>query len=59
MNTIHVFKNEQFGGIRAADIDSEPWFVGKDVTEALGYSKHVDPEDKRGRVSRPPPVSRK
>lgn len=34
-------------------IDDEPWFVGKDVTEALGYSnsrdalaKRVDTEDK-------------
>ena len=35
--------------------DGEPWFVGKDVATALGYSnvrdaiaKHVDEDDKRG-----------
>ena len=34
-------------------IDNEPWMVGKDVADALGYvdtadaiKKHVDPEDK-------------
>lgn len=39
--------------IRAIQIDGEPWFVGKDVAEILGYSqtaqairKHVDEEDK-------------
>ena len=42
--------------VRAIAIDGEPWFVGKDVAEALGYGKgnsitnavtnHVDDEDK-------------
>lgn len=48
----------QFEGhdVRAIAIDGEPWFVGKDVAEALGYGKgksitnavtnHVDDEDK-------------
>lgn len=50
---IQIFKNEQFGQIRTLMKDGEPWFVGKDVTEVLGYanpseaiSDHVDDEDK-------------
>lgn len=50
MNEIN---NEDFGKVRAVMIDNEPWFIGKDVAEALGYSnsrdalaKRVDDEDK-------------
>lgn len=50
---IKIFKNPQFGAIRTTEKDGEPWFVGKDVAEALGYEradnairKHVDEEDK-------------
>lgn len=39
--------------VRTVIKDSEPWFVGKDIAEILGYSnssdalgRHVDPEDK-------------
>lgn len=53
-NSLRVFDNEEFGTIRTVIIDGEPWFVGKDVAEALGYtnprdalSKHVDDEDKK------------
>ena len=53
MNDLQVFNNPEFGEIRAVEIDGEPWFVGKDVAAALGYSdtaqavrKHVDDEDK-------------
>lgn len=52
-NEIRIFENEQFGKVRTLLIDSQPWFVGKDVGKALGYSntrdalsKHVDAEDK-------------
>lgn len=52
---ITFFRNQEFGVIRAVEIDGEPWFVGKDVAERLGYSvarkaiyDHVDEEDKRG-----------
>lgn len=52
-NLPKIFENEQFGKIRALDIDGEPWFVGKDMAFALGYkdtkaalSDHVDPEDR-------------
>lgn len=53
MNDIKVFSNPEFGSIRTLEINREPYFVGKDVTEALGYSNtrkaladHVDEEDK-------------
>lgn len=53
MNEITVFNNENFGEVRTVRIDDEPWFVGKDVAEILGYSntrdallRHVDDEDK-------------
>ena len=50
---IKIFENEEFGKVRTVVKDGEPWFVGKDVAECLGYSKprnainaHVDNEDK-------------
>lgn len=50
---ITFFRNQEFGVIRAVEIDGEPWFVGKDVAERLGYTdtaqavrKHIDDEDK-------------
>ena len=53
MNKLQVFENEEFGKVRALTIDNEPWFVGKDVAEILGYTNpskaladHVDKEDK-------------
>ena len=52
-NEIQVFNNANFGQVRSMLIDGEPWFVGKDVAEALGYAKpenaisiHIDDEDK-------------
>ncbi|MEG1433827.1 BRO-N domain-containing protein [Eubacterium sp.] len=52
-NNLRVFENAEFGEVRSLLIDSEPWFVGRDVAEALGYAKpenaiacHVDKEDK-------------
>lgn len=48
-----VFENAEFGKVRTIMIDGEPWFVGKDVAESLGYSNaskavmtHVDDDDK-------------
>lgn len=53
MNEMQVFEHPAFGEVRTVSIDGEPWFVGKDVAERLGYSntndaliRHVDPEDK-------------
>ena len=53
---VTVFKNlvhPEFGELRTVEIDGEPWFVGKDVATALGYSntrdalsRHIDNEDK-------------
>ena len=53
---VTVFKNlvhPEFGELRTVEIDGEPWFVGKDVAAALGYSntrdalsRHIDNEDK-------------
>ena len=36
-NEIILFKHEEFGEIRTLNINGEPWFVGKDVAEKLGY----------------------
>jgi prophage antirepressor-like protein len=53
MNELQTFSNSEFGNIRSLTIDDEPWFVGKDVALALGYSNtakaikdHIDNEDK-------------
>lgn len=53
MKKLEIFQNKSFGLIRTLAINNEPWFVGKDVAEILGYAKpenaianHVDEEDK-------------
>lgn len=53
MNNLMTFENENFGAVRVVEIDGAPWFVGKDVAKALGYSNtskavivHVDDDDK-------------
>lgn len=55
MDELQVFKNQEFGSVRTLVINSEPWFVGKDVAENLGYrngsrdiNRHVDEEDRMG-----------
>ena len=52
-NAIKIFENEEFGSVRTMEINGEPYFVGKDVAEILGYANtskalidHVDDEDK-------------
>lgn len=54
MNNIQIFNNTEFGAVRTMVIDNEPWLVGKDVAEALGFKNsrdailtHVDKEDRR------------
>ncbi len=54
VDEMQVFKNLEFGQVRVAEIDGEPWFVGKDIAEILGYENatkairdHVDEEDRR------------
>ena len=51
-NKMQVFTNSEFGEVRTLTIDNEPWFVGKDIAEVLGYERstkairdHVDDED--------------
>lgn len=53
-NDVMTFNSAEFGNVRTVIIDGEPWFVGKDVADSLGYSNsrkalsdHVDDEDKR------------
>ena len=54
MNELKIFENAEFGQVRTVTIDSEPWFAGFDVADALGYknqsdaiAKHVEDEDKQ------------
>jgi prophage antirepressor-like protein len=54
MNDLQIFENPEFGQVRTVERDGQPWLVGKDVAEALGYKntkdaleRHVDDEDKR------------
>lgn len=51
---IQIFENKEFGKLRTVEIDNEPWFVGRDIANALGYSNpskavitHVDIDDKQ------------
>ena len=53
MAAIKIWENPEFGELRIVDMNGEPWMVGKDVAQALGYQNaskalndHVDPEDK-------------
>lgn len=58
MNELQIFKNKDFGEVRVIAINDEPWFVGKDVADNLGYVNtrkaiidHVDTEDKTDGVT--------
>lgn len=53
MNRVKIFNSEEFGDVRTVTINGDPWFVGKDVAAALGFtnprdaiSTHVFDEDK-------------
>lgn len=39
MNNLQIFNSPDFGQIRIIQQNGEPWFVGKDVAQALGYSQ--------------------
>ena len=50
---LQIFQNAEFGSVRSTMIGGEPFFVGKDVAEILGYADpneaiamHVDEDDK-------------
>ena len=54
MEELTVFRNNEFGEVRVVAIDGEPWFVGKDVSDILGYqngsrdiNRHVDNDDRQ------------
>ena len=56
---VTLFTNDKFGTVRTTVINGEPWFVGKDVADILGYKNpseaiqdHVDKEDKFIRSAR-------
>ena len=51
--TIITKENEMFGTLRVIIMNEEPWFIGKDVSEKLGYAepnksitRHVDEDDR-------------
>ncbi len=53
MSELKIFESPEFGTVRTVTVSGEPWLVGKDVAEALGYSNprkaisdHVDAEDR-------------
>ena len=52
-NEVKIFENEEFGSVRTLEINGKPYFVGKDVTDILGYqngsrdiNRHVDEDDR-------------
>ena len=54
MNEIKIFDNPEFGKVRTMEINGEPYFVGKDIAEILGYqngsrdvNRHTDEEDRQ------------
>lgn len=53
MNELKIFENPEFGKVRTLEINGEPYFVGKDVADILGYqngsrdvNRHIDDEDR-------------
>ena len=58
MSELQVFNNAEFGSVRSLMVNGEPYFVGKDFAEILGYSNsrkalldHVDEDDKTDGVT--------
>ena len=54
MSELQVFNNAEFGSVRSLMVNGEPYFVGKDVADILGYqngsrdvNRHVDEEDRQ------------
>lgn len=42
MNELKVFENPEFGRVRTVSVDNEPWFLAKDVCDALSIAtNHV------------------
>ena len=52
-NEVKIFENEEFGKVRTVEINGEPYFIGKDIADTLGYqngsrdiNRHVDEDDR-------------
>lgn len=52
-NKLEIYNNIEFGTVRTLIIKNEPWFVGRDVCNILGYANaskaiadHIDNDDK-------------
>lgn len=57
-NKLEIYNNIEFGTVRTLIIKNEPWFVGRDVCNILGYANprkaiidHIDTEDKTDGVT--------
>lgn len=56
MKKLQIFESDEFGKIRTATIDDEPWFVAKDISDKLGYAqtsnmmKRIDEEDSKSSI---------
>lgn len=57
MQDLMQFQSDQFGVLRTQVINDDPWFVGKDIADALGYrngsrdiNRHVDERDRCKRM---------
>ena len=53
-NEVKIFENKEFGKVRTVEVNGEPYFVGKDIADTLGYqngsrdiNRHVDEDDRR------------
>mgnify|MGYP001434326212 CR=1 FL=1 len=53
MEGLQIFTSPEFGQIKAIEVDGRPYFLGKEVADALGYqngsrdiNRHVDNEDR-------------
>ena len=42
MNEIKIFENQEFGKVRALEIDGKPYFAANDIANALGYKRTAD-----------------
>ena len=47
MSELQVFQNAEFGSVRTATIDGEPFFVGKDVAEIWIYVNTLDKKSRK------------
>lgn len=45
---MQIFENADFGAIRVSAVEGEPWFVAKDVCDALGIATNHLREEGRG-----------